>query len=175
MRKCIKKTIAGLIIVMSLGMAAVTGCSAKTETAVTEQVMVNCDWNKVNAALAKYDFGKTYYLDPDYEDEEKESGWVSIINYDPASINGFKEVPCQIMISYGTTEDLKENGKFYPVPMITISLTDNKTKNTYSAVYGADGKFAEESGEWVLAEDKDTKLGLILEDAIDMLGLEERS
>ena len=173
MKKGIKGIIAGLIITMSLGMMAATGCSAKTEpTTVTEQVTVNCDWDKVNSALEKYDFGKTFYLDSDYKDEEKTLGAVSIVNYDPASVKAFREVPCQIMISYGKTTELKENGKDYSVPMITISFVDNKTKKSYSAVYGADGKLAEEEGEWVLEEDKNTKLTSLVEEAKKMFGLE---
>ncbi len=174
MNRKIKKIIAGLIIIMSLGVSAAAGCSAKTETTVTEQVTVNCNWDRVNAALKKYDFGKTYYLDPDYEEEEEESGCVSIVNYDSQSINGFKEVPYQLMISYGKTEKLNDNGKFYSDPMITVSLIDNEMKSAYSAVYGVDGLLAEESGDWMLEEDKNTKLGLLLEEAIRMYGLEEQ-
>ena len=61
MKKGIKGIIAGLIITMSLGMTAATGCSAKQAPAATatEQVTVTCDWDKVNSALDKYDFGKS--------------------------------------------------------------------------------------------------------------------
>lgn len=173
MKKGIKGIIAGLIITMSLGMTAATGCSAKqAPAAATEQVTVTCDWDNVNSALEKYDFGKTFYLESDYKDDEKAIGSVSIVNYDPASVKAFKEVPCQIMISYGRTAELKENGKDYPSPMITISLVDNKTKKSYSAVYGADGKLAEEEGDWVLEEDKATKLGALIKEAKKMFGLE---
>lgn len=173
MKKGIKGIIAGLIITMSLGMVAATGCSAKTEPEhVTEQVTVSCDWDKVNSALEKYEFGKTFYLESDYKDDEKTLGAVSIVNYDPTSVKAFRKVPCQIMISYGRTTELKENGKDYAVPMITISFVDNKTKKSYSAVYGADGKLAEEEGEWVLDEDKNVKLGELVEEAKKMFGLE---
>ena len=179
MKKGIKGIIAGLIITMSLGMTAATGCSAKTAPAApadpavtTAQVTVTCDWDKVNSALEKYGFGKTFYLESDYKDEEKTLGSVSIVNYDPASVKAFKEVPCQIMISYGRTTELKENGKDYPSPMITISLVDNKTKKSYSAVYDASGKLTEEEGDWVMEEDKDAKLTSLLEEAKKMLGLE---
>ena len=99
MKKGIKGIIAGLIITMSLGMTAATGCSAKQAPAATatEQVTVTCDWDKVNSALDKYDFGKTFYLESDYKDDEKAIGSVSIVNYDPASAKAFREVPCQIM------------------------------------------------------------------------------
>lgn len=173
MKKGIKGIIAGLIITMSLGIVAATGCSAKTQPAVvTEQVTVSCDWDKVNSALEKYGFGKTFYLESDYKDEEKTLETVSIVNYDPTSVKAFREVPCQIMISYGRTTELKENGKDYPVPMITISLVDNKTKKSYSAIYGADGKLTEEEGEWVLDEDKNAKLTSLVEEAKKMFGLE---
>lgn len=87
MKKGIKGIIAGLIITMSLGMTAATGCSARTAPAAapTEQVMVTCYWDKVNSALEKYGFGKTFYLESDCKDDEKTLGSVSIINYDPAS------------------------------------------------------------------------------------------
>lgn len=174
MKKGIKGIIAGLIILMSIGTPALTGCAAKAETAVTEQVSVEYDWDKTNSALEKYGFGKTYYLDPDYKDDEKAAGTVSIYNYDPESPTAFKDVPCQITISYGRTEELKANGKVYPVPMITISLVDNKSKKAYSAVYGVDGRLAEETGEWVLAEDKNEKLRELMEEAVKMFGLEEQ-
>ena len=174
MKKGIKGIIAGLIITMSLGMTAAIGCSAKQAPAATatEQVTVTCDWDKVNSALDKYDFGKTFYLESDYKDDEMAIGSVSIVNYDPASAKAFREVPCQIMISYGKTTELKENGKDYPTPMITISFVDNKTKKSYSAVYGTDGKLAEEEGDWVLEEDKDTKLSTLIKEANKMFGLE---
>lgn len=174
MKKGIKGIIAGLIILMSIGTPALTGCAAKAETAVTEQVSVECDWDKTNSALEKYGFGKTYYLNPDYKDDEKNAGTVIIYNYDPESRDGFREVPCQITISYGRTEELKANGKVYPVPMITISLVDNKSKKAYSAVYGVDGRLAEETGEWVLAEDKNEKLRELMEEAVKIFGLEEQ-
>ena len=126
----------------------------------------------MNSALEKYGFGKTFYLDTDYKDEEQTLGEVSIVNYDPASVKAFREVPCQIMISYGKTTELKENGKDYAVPMITLSFVDNKTKKSYSAVYDTSGKLAEEEGEWVLEEDKNTKLGELVEEAKKMFGLE---
>ena len=174
MKRKNKGIIAGLIITMSFGMMAVTGCSAKTEpSAAVEQVMAGCDWDRVNSALEKYDFGKTFYLDQDYQDEERSFDSVSIVNYDPESVMAFKEVPCQIMISYGRTTELKAGGKDYPSPMISINLVDNKTNKSYTAVYSVDGKLSEEEGEWVIEEDKDSKLGSLLEEANKMFGLEE--
>lgn len=174
MKKGIKGIIAGLIFTMSLGMTSATGCSAKAAPAVTttEQVTVICDWDKVNSALEKYGFGKTFYLESDYKDEETTLGSVSVVNYDPASAKAFKEVPCQIMISYGKATELKGNGKDYPSPMITISLVDNKTKKSYSAVYDTNGKLTEEEGDWVMDEDKSAKLASLLEEAVKMFGLE---
>ena len=160
---------------MSIIMMSATGCSAKKEpTAAPDQGTVAVAWDKVNSALEKYDFGKTYYLDSDYKDEETSLGTVSIVNYDPASAKGFKEVSCQIMISYGKTATLSAGGKDYEDPMITFSFVDNKSNKSYSAVYNAQGQLAEEEGEWVLEEDKSTKLASLVQEAQKMFSLEEQ-
>lgn len=58
--------------------------------------------------------------------------------------------------------------------MISISVVDNNTKKSYSAVYSVDGDLAEEEGEWVLEEDKSTKLASLFGEAEKMFGLEEQ-
>lgn len=171
MKKGIKGTVA--ILLMAAGMVTVmTGCAPKAETAPRQQVAVECDWDRINESLGRYDFGKTYYLDSDYKDDEKTIESVTIVNYNPDSPKAFKEVPCQILISYGRAAELRPDGNDYPNPMITICLINNKTKKSFSAVYGTDGKLAEESGEWVIEEDKETKLSSLLSDALNMFGLE---
>ncbi len=173
MKKGIKGTIA--IFVIAAGMVTVmAGCAPKAAPAPapTQQVTVDSDWDKVNGALERYDFGKTYYLDSDYKNDEKTIESVTIVNYDPDSPKAFKEVPFQILISYGRMSELKPDGKEYPNPMITICLINNKTKKSFSAIYGTDGKLAEESGDWVIEEDKEIKLSSLLGDALRMFGLE---
>ena len=171
MKKGIKGTIA--ILLIAAGMVTVmAGCAPKTAPAPKEQIAISFDWDKVNGALGRYDFGKTYYLDSDYKDDEKTIESVTIVNYDPDSPNAFKEVPFQILISYGRASELKPEGKEYPEPMITICLINNKTKKSFSAIYGTDGNLTEESGEWVIEEDKETKLSSLLSDALRMFGLE---
>ena len=173
MEKGIKGTIA--IFVVAAGMLTVmAGCAPKTTPAPKEQIAISFDWDKVNGALGRYEFGKTYYLESDYMDDEKTLESVTIVNYDPDSPKAFKEVPFQILISYGRTAELKPDGNDYHSPMITICLINNKTKKSFSAVYATDGKFAEESGEWFLEEDKTAKLSSLLSDARSMFGLEEQ-
>ena len=171
MKKGIKGTLA--VFLAAAGMITVmAGCAPKTTPAPKEQTAISFDWDKVNGALGRYEFGKTYYLESDYMDDEKTLESVTIVNYDPDSPKAFKEVPFQILISYGRTAELKPDGNDYPSPMITICLINNKTKKSFSAVYGTDGKLTEESGDWFLEEDKTAKLSSLLSDARSMFGLE---
>jgi len=109
MKKGIKGTIA--VLLAAAGMVTVmAGCAPKTAPAPVQQAAIVCDWDKVNSALGRYEFGKTYYLESDYKDDEETLESVTIVNYDPTSPKAFKEVPCQILISYGRTAELKPNG-----------------------------------------------------------------
>ena len=171
MKKGIKGTIAILLTVAGM-ITVMAGCAPKTTPAPKEQIAISFDWDKVNGALGRYEFGKTYYLESEYMNDEKTLESVTIVNYDPDSPKAFKEVPFQILISYGRASELKPEGKEYPEPMITICLINNKTKKSFSAIYGTDGNLTEESGEWVIEEDKETKLSSLLSDALRMFGLE---
>ena len=55
-------------------------------------------------------------------------------------------------------------------PMITVSLVDNTSKNTYYVIADKNGTKMSEDGTWFLEEDKDAKIQELIEDAITVFG-----
>jgi hypothetical protein len=67
------------------------------------------------------------------------------------------------MLSFGQTDG-------YSDPMITVSLVDNTSKNTYYVIADKNGTKMSEDGTWFLEEDTDAKIQELIEDAITVFG-----
>ena len=146
----------------------VAGCgrSVKTETeqSAVSTVRVECGWEQINSSIEAYKFGEKYFIEKEYKEDEEALNSVYIYNYAPDIPKAFKNVPYQIMIAYGQADG-------YNDPVITVSLVDNKSKNSYYAVVDKSGTKLGEEGTWFPEEDKDAKLKELVGDAKAVFGL----
>lgn len=166
MKDHIMKTFA--ITAVLLAGLAIAGCGrsvkAETEQTAVSTVRIECGWEQVNSSIGAYKFGEKYFIEKDYKDDEETMNSVYIYNYDPDEPKAFKSVPYQIMLSYGQADGYNE-------PVITVSLVDNKSKNTYYAIVDKNGTKMSEEGTWFLEEDKDAKVKELAGDAKTVFGL----
>ena len=68
------------------------------------------------------------------------------------------------MLSYGQTEE-------YDEPMITLSMVDNSSNDSYTVILDTKGNSTFEEGPWFLEEDKETKVKELTDDAMTIFGL----
>ena len=166
MKDHIMKTLA--ITAVLLAGLAIAGCGrnvkAETEQTSVRTVRIECGWEQINSSIGAYKFGEKYFIEKDYKDDEETMNSVYIYNYDPDEPKAFKSVPYQIMLSYGQSDGYNE-------PVITVSLVDNKSKNTYYAIFDKNGTKMSEEGTWFLEEDKDAKVKELAGDAKTVFGL----
>ena len=160
------KTLA--ITVALLAGLSIAGCGrsvmTETEPSAVSTVRIECGWEQVNSSIGAYKFGEKYFIEKDYKDDEETMNSVYIYNYEPDVPKAFKSVPYQIMLSYGQSDG-------YGEPVITVSLVDNKSKNSYYAIVDKQGTKMSEEGTWFLEEDKDAKIKELAGDAKVVFGL----
>ena len=164
MKNHIKKSIVTVVLLAGLMLTGCAKTAPATRSSVTSEVKVECEWEKINEAIGSYKFGDKYFLDEEYKDDEKTLNSVYVYNFDPDEPKAFKNVPYQIMLIYGQADG-------YTVPVITISLVDNKSKATYSAYLDKSGTKMSEEGTWFPNEDKDVKIKALADDATEIFGL----
>lgn len=142
-----------------------------------EKSTVTINWDDVNRAIENYDFAaKGYYLETEYKEDQKESNYVMVSNYDSSKSGGFKEVKYQLLITYGECMEMNsvgEEAKFYDEPVIEISLLDNNGSGDYAVIYNRNGKVVETYGKWFLADGKEKYLQNVFHEACEMFGLQE--
>lgn len=164
MKNHIKKSIITIALLAGLMLTGCAKTAPVTSQSTTSEVKVECEWEKINEAIGSYKFGDKYFLDEEYKDDEKSLNSVYVYNYDPDEPKAFKNVPYQITLSYGQADG-------YTVPVITISLVDNKSKASYSAFLDKSGTKMSEEGTWFPDEDKDVKIKALADDAKVIFGL----
>lgn len=147
---------------------AIAGCGMSEKTGADKPAVstarIECGWEQVNSSIGAYKFGEKYFIEKDYKEDEEISNSVCIYNYDPEDPGAFRNVPCQITLSFGQTDG-------YSDPMITVSLVDNTSKNSYYVIVDKNGTKMNEDGTWFLEEDKDAKINGLIEDAKTVFGL----
>lgn len=160
----IKSLVISFVLLIGLTIA---GCSMNDNTGADQPavstVRIECGWDQINRSIGAYKFGEKYFIEKDYKEDEEISNSVYIYNYDPGEPQAFKSVPFQVMLSFGQTDG-------YSDPMITVSLVDNTSKNTYYVIADKNGTKMSEDGTWFLEEDKDAKIHELIEDAITIFG-----
>ena len=165
MKHIIKTTITIIaLLYTALSLTACSSTSYKGNQSTEPAVRTRCNWETVNSSLEEYAFGGKYFLPEDYKEDEDDSNNVSVFNYDPSNASSFKDVPYQVMLSYGQTEG-------YDEAMITVSMVDNSSSDSFTVISNAEGESVFEEGTWFLEEDKGTKVQELIDDAMTIFGL----
>lgn len=165
MKHIIKTTITIIaLLYTALSLTACSSTSYKGNQSTEPAVRPRCNWETVNSSLEEYAFGGKYFLPEDYKEDEDDSNNVSVFNYDPSNASSFKDVSYQVMLSYGQTEG-------YDEAMITVSMVDNSSSDSFTVISNAEGKSVFEEGTWFLEEDKGTKVQELIDDAMTIFGL----